>query len=630
MLKQTQRLSFIDHAAFTEACEQGQLRAIDWRFARFMAEQASAHHELVFYSTLLLSQRQGDGHVCIRFEHYQHSQLVAFEGHTGYQFPDTNSWAVMLQASGVAGEPRTADKRAECALPLVVEFGRLYLGRYWFYETQVANSLVERATLQHRVDDKRLHGLLGQLFEAGEQPNWQQLACASACRSGLSVITGGPGTGKTTTVIRLLASLLALHDKPESLVIRMAAPTGKAAVRMSESIRNAKSSLTLDAGLVELIPEQASTLHRLLGPIPGSIHFRHDQDAPVHADVLVVDEASMIDLSMMTKLLAALPRHCRLILLGDKDQLSSVEAGSILGDVCSVIRPIANGALMSYSADQAGFLSAATGADLKQHIRAVSPVADSLTMLQKSWRFGGGIGSLASAVNAGDSRQALSLLQDRELDDINWTQKQLLKHTVELAVSHYQDYLAMLDGEPLAVLNSFEQFRVLCASRKGELGTLEVNLAIEKRLAARELISRQQEFYPGRPVMITRNDHQLKLYNGDIGITLHDSSSGQLYVHFAGVDGSTRRILPARLPSHDTAFAMTIHKSQGSEFSTVAICLPEEPGFSSLLVKELLYTAITRAKKALTLYANRRSLLNCCESYTQRDSGLALRLHGPD
>ncbi len=471
--------------------------------------------------------------------------------------------------------------------------------------------------------------------------NWQKVAAAMAITRRFAVISGGPGTGKTTTVAKLLAALVEQSaQQGHQPTIKLVAPTGKAAARLTESIGKAVASLPVSPELKGLIPTESSTLHRLLGVIPGSAEFRHHHHNPLHLDVLVVDEASMVDLAMMYKVVDALPKHARLILLGDKDQLSSVEAGAVLGDICSFHA-------LGYSAQQGARLAELTGFDaLNQQCGQSNNIADSLCVLQKSYRFDArsGIGQLAKAVNAGEAakidqvyQQGFADIEHFALDSHSYNQM------IQTLVTQYSEYLQWLKPDKLDAnhtamladqqeqvakhaLTAFNRCRLLCAIREGDFGVSGLNVRIEKALAARRLIRTQDElWYPGRPIMVTRNDHGLGLYNGDIGICLREpGESGRLKVYFELPDGRIKAVLPSRVPEHETAYAMTIHKSQGSEFDFTLLILP--PDFTPLVTRELIYTGITRAKQRLAIYADLGMMKRGVKLRTQRASGLVERL----
>ena len=451
--------------------------------------------------------------------------------------------------------------------------------------------------------------------------NDQLLAAATAAGRAFTLISGGPGTGKTTTVARLLALLveqgLAVGKAP---LIRLVAPTGKAAARLTESLGGALQALPVSAEVKAQMPTTAGTLHRLLGVVPGRLRFRHHAENPLHLDILVVDEASMVDLPMMARLLMALPGHARLVLLGDKDQLASVEAGAVLGDICAALELPRTRAHAAWLTAQSGHL--VTGETDGMALR------DGLCLLRKSWRFdaSSGIGELARCCNQGDGEGLLAIWQ-RGFEDIALTswQAEGYEQLLQQVCSGYAPYLqAMQEGaDPATIFTLFNQFQLLCALREGEFGVSGLNEQIARRLERRALIRREHEWYAGRPVMVVQNDHAIGLYNGDMGLCLPDEQ-GRLRVWFEQADGSLRSLLPSRLPAHETVYAMTIHKSQGSEFAQVVMALPTS--LSPLLTRELIYTGITRAKSRLDLYADPSLLAQAIRRKTERYSGLADRL----
>lgn len=470
--------------------------------------------------------------------------------------------------------------------PLIIENNHLWLNRYWQYEHHLALNILKRLRLNLTLDQTALQTALNTWFPASTSDQQRQ-AVEHAASLPFLIISGGPGTGKTTTVTRLLC-LLIEHFKIHPQRIKLAAPTGKAAMRMQEAIQQAKTHLQLTPELAELIPEQGSTLHRLLGYIPGKVGFRHHADYPLPADVVIVDEASMIDISLMSHLFAAVRPDARLILLGDRDQLASVETGSIFRDLCRF--------------DQSAH-------PLNQHI----------VVLEKSWRFdaNGGIGQLAKAVRD-QQEQAISEILHLAPQGVDWHQNPAISSAYFQQV--WQAYLAGVrawqqDQQQLpALFAAFNQFRLLTPLRKGSLGTEQLNQQLSL-LLRRVLPNRfQGAWFTGRPIMITENDYRQQLFNGDIGLSLADAN-GQIRVWFPESNGGFRAFAPVRLPAHETAWAMTIHKSQGSEFEQVLLVLPEDAE-AKILGRELLYTGITRArrqidlmgKEAVILAAVRRSL----------------------
>jgi exodeoxyribonuclease V alpha subunit len=487
-----------------------------------------------------------------------------------------------------------------------------------------------------------------------------------ALRGRLALVTGGPGTGKTYTVARLLALTFALHPAPQTLRIALAAPTGKAAARLQQSIQGALETLdaqlpgALDWTALKQRTAESLTLHRLLGARPDTRALRHDARHPLDVDLLVVDEASMVHLEMMAALLAALPARARLVLLGDKDQLASVEAGAVLGDLC------ADAEAGRYDAATAGWIAACTGAPLPAPYLAApgeaSALAQQTVMLRESRRFHGAIGQLAQAVNAGDASAALQRLQAPGPELAHLADPQpggVLRLALQGragAEGGYGPFLQALGERPppsasaedhaawvRRVLGAFERFRLLCALREGDWGVAGLNRAIEQALRQRGLIhggasaGLGNDWYEGRPVMVTRNDSALGVYNGDVGLALRaapTSASGStpgsvrraspLRVWFA--DGEQlRSVLASRLAAVETAWAMTVHKSQGSEFDHTVLVLP--PRANPVATRELVYTGITRARSRFTLVAAQPAVFEqAVRRRTRRASGLPMRL----
>ncbi|MEZ8067328.1 exodeoxyribonuclease V subunit alpha [Vibrio sp. FF145] len=481
--------------------------------------------------------------------------------------------------------------------------------------------------------------------------NWQKVAASVALSRRFAVISGGPGTGKTTTVTKLLSAMVEQSlSQGKTPTIKLVAPTGKAAARLTESIGKAIEQLPLAPEVKDNIPTESSTLHRLLGAIPNRAEFRHNRRNPLHLDILVVDEASMVDLSMMYKLVDALPEHARLILLGDKDQLASVEAGAVLGDICSFNSVGYSSAQGNLIAEMTGFDAIAKPRQLKTGSVNPPAIADSLCMLQKSYRFDArsGIGQLAKAINNGSANQVDQVFAkgfaDIENHPLSSDSYNLMLRTL---VNEYGAYLNRMnvpleeletqEARAKSVLDLFSQCRLLCSIREGDFGVKGLNQRIERALAARRLVNPHNDelWYHGRPVMVTRNDHGLGLYNGDIGIcmleadvssssSIDDNSAPRLKVYFELPDGSVKAVLPSRVPDHETAYAMTIHKSQGSEFDLTLMILP--PDFSPILTRELIYTGITRAKKRLMMFSDTNVLKRGIKVKTERVSGLGSRL----
>jgi exodeoxyribonuclease V alpha subunit len=406
--------------------------ALDVEFARLLTHLARDRSRELTLGCALVSRAVHNGDVCLDLTR-QAGQLVLRPdvGRSALFTPALNPWRDALRRSAVVAEP--GDHK-----PLVLDAeDRLYLYRYWDYEMQLAADLRKRAARVWPLDEDELRHNLNRLFPAQPRPDWQKVAAAAAVLRGFSVISGGPGTGKTTTLARILALLIMHSQNPPR--IRVAAPTGKAAARMQEAIRASKASLTghLPAVVLQAIPEEASTLHRLLSPQPDGVYFRHNCDNPLNLDVLVIDEASMVDLALMTKTVWALPSRTRLILLGDRDQLSSVEAGAVLGELC-----VEAG---RYSPDFAAHLQRLTEVEVNGDPAATHPLRDSITLLSHSYRFGAesGIGRLAQAVNGADGhalRQALHAASA----DVQWHSpplQQALDDILQHMLAGYRTYL---------------------------------------------------------------------------------------------------------------------------------------------------------------------------------------------
>ncbi|HRD65521.1 MAG TPA: exodeoxyribonuclease V subunit alpha [Candidatus Competibacter sp.] len=590
-------------------------------FPRPVAETLGARESLEL-AAALASHATGQGDICVNLRQWAWRWNAGATESTPFAPPPIGDWLEILRSSPVVGRPGERH-------PLILDRrGRLYLYRYWGYERQLADDLLQRASADpDEVDEAQLRADLDRLFPHPPQligPDWQKVAAAVAALKRICVISGGPGTGKTSTVLRILA-LLSGQAGGRPLRVALAAPTGKAAARLQESIRAAKPGLGLEPQQAVQIPEEASTLHRLLGGRPDSVYFRHDRDNPLPLDVLVVDEVSMVGLALMAKTVDALPPEARLILLGDKDQLASVEAGSVLGEMCA-------GAGRFSPAFQAR-LARLTGEALPGGREAISPLVDAIVLLRHSFRFGAtsGIGALARAVNKGRSAAAMALLADAEFRDIDWQRladpADLAGRLAEPVTAGFASYLraARERAEPAAVFGEFGRFRVLAALRGGPFGVEALNRLCETALHGRGLIDERQAWYVGRPVMIVRNDYNLRLFNGDIGITLADPDEPErVKVFFLGSDGTLRSFAPARLPEHETVYAMTVHKSQGSEFERILVVTPNEP--SPVLSRELVYTALTRAKQHASFYGVPEVFAAAVERRLRRSSGLRDRL----
>jgi exodeoxyribonuclease V alpha subunit len=588
---------------------------LDLHLAEYLLSKTGHQPPSVALAIALTSRASGEGNVCLDLNDLT-GQLLFDETETRIQIPEIEIWRAELIDSGIIGSPGDWQ-------PLILDhYNRLYLHRYWAYEQRLGRALIRRAgVIDLQIDSEVLKQGLNSLFpgDAADGTDWQKVAVATAVLRPFSVITGGPGTGKTSTVVKLLA-LLRQQPGGEALRIALAAPTGMAAARLQQSIQQAKTSLILPKGQLALIPEQASTLHRLLGMKTTGTGFRHHGENPLLLDVVVVDEASMVDVALMAKLLDALPESARLVLLGDRDQLASVEAGSVMGDLCA-----------GYSGPDCSFaqqLSEITQQKVAAGEDGGSLLRNSVIELKQSYRFDAQspLGHLATAVNRGDAETARELLRQGgevlgRLDSGD--------AVTRMAVSRFAEFFeGVRTGKPVPTLFALMyQFRLLCAVREGPRGVNALNNAIARELTRQGYIRGQGDWYPGRPLMLSRNDYQLNLYNGETGIVLpHPERKHELAVAFLGSGGDTRWVSPSRLVDCETVYAVTVHKSQGSEFQEVVLQLPDVR--SPVLCRELVYTAITRSKERFTLVGGDRIFDSAVSCTMARGSGLTDLLMG--
>lgn len=596
----------------------GMLSPLDIHFASFVAKLDGSGVPDLMLAAALVSSYTRDGHICVDLNRLAGKLLPGGkDGEEQVICPLLDDWLETLRKSSPVGE-------AGEYKPLVLDnSARLYLYRYWDYQEKLARAIKER-TLDtgDTIESRMLKDGLSRLFPTDKlvEIDWQKVAAFTALTKRFCVISGGPGTGKTTTVASILALLLE-RASPRKPRIALAAPTGKASARLQEAIGLVKDTLNCPENIKEAISEEASTIHRLLGSIPDSPYFRHNETNPLPVDVVVVDEASMVDLALLAKLVQALPAKARLILLGDKDQLASVEAGAVLGDICDT------GNVHGYSKSFCDSLEKVTGYRLEGDLSGEpeSGLNDCIVHLQKNYRFGAdsGIGAVSQAVNEGDGGRAMGLLKDGRYGDIGWRdlpQASALPEALSDDIVYgFGDYLR--GSDPWEIFRKFDSFRILCALREGPYGVNAINSLVEEILAKEKLIEPDKRWYRGRPVMITRNDYNLRLFNGDVGIILHDPESGDdLRAFFLTSEGSLRKFHPLRLPEHETVYAMTVHKSQGSEFDRLILLLPDRE--SPVLTRELIYTAITRARESVEIWGREGVFQPAVSRCIERMSGL--------
>lgn len=634
----------------------GWIRQIDLALAKFLRAQEEPD-ELVWLMAALVSCQVGRGHVCLDLAALlaDPQPVLNLPIHSaGYENDQPRLPAEVLKDISLHDCCRRllhsdAVTTGAGSSPMVLVDNNLYLRRYWQHEKRIGDDLRARMVVDTSLDTEHLKTQLDDLFpgqaDSRATPNWQKLACANAIRSRFSVITGGPGTGKTYTVVRLLALLQKLRASTPRILL--AAPTGKAAARLKESINQALSDLKDEEKHPQLadwrhallqITSDSSTLHKLLGVQRGTRAFRHHRDNPLHADVLIVDEASMIDIEMMAALLDALPPAATLILLGDKDQLASVEAGAVLGQLCAGAH---EGGYWPATFD---YLQAMSAPDMLPATLCSDSAAlrlQHVVMLRESRRFtdDSGIGTLAQAVNngnPGDVSEVLAQAARGQYDDIarldcHSTDESELRDLCRQGFRHYWQVIqkrppkdadeSVVNDWARDVLTAYSSFQLLTPVRDGEFGVENLNARVREWLSQ---ISGREHWYEGRPVMVTQNDYSLNLRNGDIGMVLRMPHEEHKRVVFIDSDNNLRWVLPSRLTAVETVFAMTVHKSQGSEFRHAVMVIPAQD--NPVLSKELLYTGMTRARDKLTLVIPAVDVLNAAvQRQVERHGGLHLQ-----
>lgn len=608
----------------------GVVAALDEHFARRLGRIGAECRESVLVAAALAVRRVSEAHVCLDLAEVAGAEPrpdVELAGAAeagelaGLAFPPLEPWLDDLARSPLL---RGTDGPA----PLVLDGRRLYLRRHHDHETDLARRI--RARAERRAADldlARLRAGLGRLFPEG--PSVQRVAAAVALLRSFTVIAGGPGTGKTWTAARIVALLVEqrIERFGPAPRIHLLAPTGKAAARLRDSIRESRASLPCSPAVRAAIPDDASTIHRALGATPDG-RFRRGADSRLVADAVIVDEASMVDLALMSRLVAAVPDEARLVLLGDRDQLASVEAGSVLADLCGE-----GGGAAGFSPAAAREIAALTGEAAPAGPADGPALRDSIVTLGASHRFGerAGIVALTRAIRENRAADALEVLRSADYADAALVEPagDLAERVAELAAAGYAEGLGRAEAH--ARLAALGRFRVLCAHRRGPDGVESVNAAIERALAARHRLAVSEPDYVGRPLLVTRNDAPTRLSNGDVGLVvrLPDGSKKALFPA-AETDGQgaarSRLISTARLPPVETAFAITVHKSQGSEFDDVVVVLPDRP--SPVVTRELLYTAVTRARRSVTLLGPAAVVEHAVRTPTRRVTGLRERIWG--
>ena len=544
----------------------GLLELLDVELARSLVR--SAPNPTVELAVALTCRNVRNGHACLPVDVRAET---LFPGETGIELalPDPESWTEALTTSGL-----TTDG------PLVLDSGNLYLRRYWELERDIAQGLAARATPLERGRSEGLEERLARLFPDG--PDSPQAEAAKRARTHrVSLLCGGPGTGKTTTVAAVIALLVEEagargEPTPKTLLL---APTGKAAARLGEAVRGAKARIEAPDAVLDAIPTEASTIQSALGMRPDGLRFRRDRDRPLEAEIVVVDEASMVDLAVMRQLLEATPPDARLIIVGDPDQLTSVEAGSVLQDLVTATEE--------------------------------TWWKDRVTTLRKTHRYDATqpLGRLIASVREGKGAEARELLSSNQSDDLQWLPFEELSDELDGAARRWARATSIDD--PVEHFARRGEYVVLTPFRKGPTGTRRLGLSIEERLAA------AGSTVAASPILIEENSHELGLLNGDLAF-LRPGTTPTAAIPTEG--SGPRTIAEARLPRYSSAYALSIHKSQGSEFDEVLIVLPEED--ASLLTRELMYTAVSRARRRVRIVGPLDVMLAAIARRARRDSGL--------
>jgi exodeoxyribonuclease V alpha subunit len=602
---------------------EGVCSRIDACFGLLMIRLSGGEDQNLFLASVLVSRATREGNICLELSRFAGQKILEKDpSGSAVTCPDLSEWTSSLGRSRVVGNGCLPS-------PMVLDSKyRLYLRKFWEYEKSLADAILKRAgKKESRFDGFRISKLLGILFPEIHEPHidLQPLAALIPLLSPFCVITGGPGTGKTHSAAKILGFLAEL-SYPVPLRVFLTAPTGKASVRLKDSIQQRVKHLPISDSAKSMIPDEAFTLHRLLGGAPGKSRFRFNPEHLLEADIVIVDEASMVDLPLMSKLFSALPENSRVILLGDRNQLASVDAGSVFGDICSGKKTFG---FSGYTARYLERLIGVNAGEISIDETYGRTIGDDIIELKKTYRFSetSPIALLSRKINEGNSDEVMEILKTNRSEVLEWVSSVESSDRIltEAIVGGYTNcFRAKTPEEGVKLV---ERFKVLCAVNRGPRGVTSINQKAEWIFKRKDLIRKESiddpRVYQGKPILITRNRQDLEISNGDMGVlwnTPSRRSSEEWSVCLPGLGDETRRIPLYRLPIYESAFAITVHKSQGSEFEEVLIVLPDED--IPLLTRELLYTAVTRGRQRVKILGNETVIRAMVSRQIQRNSGL--------
>jgi len=593
---------------------------IDRHIASYLSEKGGIEDSVFTAVVMLLSSRIFKGDVCLYLNRLAGKSLADFfdEGDSDYEkcleirFPEISVIEKILEEHPACGT----------GMPVVHDKGKLYFSRFMDYEISLADEIKKRCKAYTVCEDIKVIGDLFYSFfpPCSGEADMQSVAAFLSLRNGLTVISGGPGTGKTSVVVKIIQLLIEMSlRKGEELSIALAAPTGKAAARLKESISISLTAAPPSESVLKYIPEKALTIHRLLG-YRSYGRYVHNEENPLEHDLVVVDECSMVDLPLMYRLIKGLKPGCRLILLGDRDQLASVEGGAVFGDICD------RGNEHGYSEAAAAVIESYLNISSSLPVERDGPeMRDSLAVFTKNFRFkaGSGIGLLADMIKKGDSKGVISALNADDFKDVFFIKPGMDGPAEQIIAEEWDNYFSGRGKNDIIeelIRGFISSFSILTAVRDGDRGMRKMNSIAEEVLIKQGIIDRKGSYYHGQPLMISRNSYPLNIFNGDIGIV----AEGCRGVSFPGEDGEFREIPLVRIPEHETAFSMTVHKSQGSEFDNVFAVFPDK--WNRVMTRELLYTAVTRARKKVIISAGEDIIAGMVENPVNRSTGLRDRL----